>query len=143
MASIVRITSITPSILKTINNLIPQVSPSARSLSRALAEKIMRDKNTFLLAVRESGEMVGMGLLVLRALPTGLKARVEDVVVDEKFRGRGFGKKLMKAIIALARKKGAISLHLSSKTSRVAANRLYQQLGFKLRETNNYKMVLR
>ena len=143
MASVIRITLITPSILKTINNLIPQVSPSARPLSRALAEKIMHDENIFLLAVREHGEIVGIGTLVLRALPTGLKARVEDVVVDQKFRGRGFGKKLMKTIIALARKKGATSLHLSSRTSRVAANRLYQQLGFKLRETNNYKMELR
>lgn len=70
--------------------------------------------------------------LVTFPLPSGLRARIEDVVVDQDARGQGVGTALTMAALELAQDQGARSIDLTSRTSRIAANRLYQQLGFQL-----------
>lgn len=68
------------------------------------------------------------------------KAWIEDVVVDQNYRGKGYGKVMIDKVIALCRNKGNMTLMLTSRPSRIVANRLYQSLGFEKRETNVYKM---
>jgi ribosomal protein S18 acetylase RimI-like enzyme len=77
--------------------------------------------------------------LVTFPLPTGLRARIEDVVVDQAARGQGVGTALTMAAIDQAQVQGARSIDLTSRASRVGANRLYQQLGFQLRDSNVYR----
>ena len=77
--------------------------------------------------------------LVTFPLPSGLRARIEDVVVDQDARGRGVGTALTMAALDLAQGQGARSIDLTSRASRVAANRLHQQLGFRLRDSNLYR----
>ena len=80
--------------------------------------------------------------LVLFRIPTGLRAWIEDVVVDEAARGRGVGETLNRAAIEWARGAGATTVDLTSRPSREAANRLYRRLGFQERATNVYRLDL-
>ncbi len=85
------------------------------------------------------GPIVGTLTLVVFRIPTGLRAWIEDVVVDESVRGRGVGEALTLAAIDLAAAAGARTVDLTSRPSREAANRLYRRLGFEQRDTNVYR----
>jgi ribosomal protein S18 acetylase RimI-like enzyme len=91
------------------------------------------------LATEDDGTIVGTLTLAIFRIPTGLRAWIEDVVVDERARGRGVGAALTNAAIRLASDQGARTVDLTSRPSREAANRLYQRLGFVARETNVYR----
>jgi len=125
--------------LDAINGLLPQLSPSAVALDESDLRNIVDSESTKLfLAIDEDG-VFGMLSLVLFRIPTGRKAWVEDVVVDEKARGRGVGKLLTEHAIQVAREHGAHSVDLTSRPSREAANALYQRVGFEQRVTNVYR----
>ncbi len=98
---------------------------------------------TVLLAVRQSGRLVGMLTLVIFAIPTGIRAIIEDVVVDERYRGQGVAQALTREALGLAEAAGARTVDLTSRPSREAANRLYQKLGFQKRDSNVYRYTLR
>jgi ribosomal protein S18 acetylase RimI-like enzyme len=83
--------------------------------------------------------IVGSLTLVIFHIPTGIRAWIEDVVVDADARGKGVGEALNKFALAEAKRQGATTVDLTSRPSREAANRLYQRLGFKARETNVYR----
>jgi len=125
--------------LDAINGLLPQLSPSVVALEESDLRNIVDSESTKLfLAIDEDG-VFGMLSLVLFRIPTGRKAWVEDVVVDEKARGRGVGKVLTEHAIQVAREHGAHSVDLTSRPSREAANALYQRVGFEQRVTNVYR----
>jgi ribosomal protein S18 acetylase RimI-like enzyme len=81
--------------------------------------------------------------LVTFPLPTGPRARIEDVVVDQDARGQGVGTALVGAAVERARAAGARTVDLTSRTARVAANRLYEELGFRRRDASVYRYRLR
>jgi ribosomal protein S18 acetylase RimI-like enzyme len=60
-------------------------------------------------------------------------------VVDEAVRGRGVGEGLSQEAVRRALELGARTVELTSRPSREAANRLYQRLGFVLRDSNVYR----
>jgi ribosomal protein S18 acetylase RimI-like enzyme len=91
---------------------------------------------------RLDGEVVGSLTLAFYRIPTGLKAWIEDVVVDDTARGRGLGEALNRAALDEARRRGAKDVSLTSRPSREAANRLYRRIGFEPRETNVYRYTL-
>ena len=127
--------------LDAINGLLPQLSSSVFALEESDLRNIVDSESTKLfLAIDEDG-VFGMLSLVLFRIPTGRKAWVEDVVVDEKARGRGVGKLLTEHAIQVALQHGAHSVDLTSRPSREAANALYQRVGFEQRETNVYRFL--
>lgn len=121
--------------------LMSQLSAGARMTQKSCTE-VIEDANNHLFAAREDGRIVGIGMLVVMRLLTGKRGRIEDVVVDEVFRGQGIGEQLAKALIAAAKDAGLSAVDLSSRPERVAANNLYRKLGFKQRETNVYRLEL-
>ena len=125
--------------LDAINGLLPQLSPSAVALDESDLTSIVNSESTKLFLATDEDEVFGMLSLVLFRIPTGRKAWVEDVVVDEKARGRGVGKLLTEHAVSVAREHGAHSVDLTSRPSRAAANALYQRVGFQQRETNVYR----
>src|SRR5581483_8719738 len=123
-----------------VERLVRQLSRSSPAPSAAELEEIVRSPASHLLLARDAdGEIVGMLTLAVLRIPTGLRAWIEDVVVDEAARGRGVGAELTNAAIRLAGQRGARTVDLTSRPSREAANRLYQRLGFVQRETNVYR----
>jgi ribosomal protein S18 acetylase RimI-like enzyme len=129
----------TPEVLNGLNRILPQLSSSAPPLTLEQLDDICVNDTVFI--ARDNGVIVGSLTLVIFRLPTGLRAWIEDVVVDEAARGKGVGEKLNKAAIKATFDSGARTLDLTSRPSREAANRLYQKLGFKARETNVYRFA--
>ena len=124
-----------------INRLLAQLSRSAPPLDADAVRQIATWDGNSLLVAREAGQIVGMLTLVMFPIPTGLRAWIEDVVVDESVRGQGVGATLSREAVRLARAAGARTIDLTSRPSREAANRLYQRLGFRLRDTSVYRMA--
>ena len=125
--------------LRAVNQLLPQLSSSAPPLSLERLSEIIHSSSVHLYIAREEQEVLGMLSLVLFSIPTGIRAWVEDVVVDEKARGKGVGKALSVHVLREALRLGAMTVDLTSRPSRVAANQLYQRVGFTKRETNVYR----
>ena len=122
--------------------LIPQLSKSSPPPTRdELAAMIGSDASDVLVA-RVDGRIAGSLTLVTFRIPTGVRAWIEDVVVDESARGHGVGEALNQFALDLARRKGAKTVDLTSRPSREAANRLYQRIGFVARDTNVYRFDL-
>jgi len=125
--------------LDAVNQLLPQLSSSAPPLSVDRLRELILSRSVHLYIAREDQEVLGMLSLVLFPIPTGMRAWVEDVVVDEKARGKGIGKALSEHALKEALRLGAMTVDLTSRPSRVAANLLYQRVGFTKRETNVYR----
>lgn len=122
--------------------LIPQLSSSSPAPGRAGLESIVSNPNSALFVAKSGGTIVGSLTLALYVIPTGLKAWIEDVVVDDAARGQGVGESLNRAALDEARRRGAKDVSLTSRPSRQAANRLYQRIGFDQRDTNVYRYRL-
>jgi len=124
--------------------LIPQLSRSAPALDdAAIAAIVGGDATHLLLAEDVDGSVLGSLTLVVFRIPTGMRAWIEDVVVDGDARGRGVGDALNRFAIDLAAELDCRTVDLTSRPSREAANRLYQRIGFVARETNVYRYELR
>ena len=137
--TITEVNRMEPSLLAAFEQLMPQLSanhppPTAEDLG-ALIESPSR----LLMAIGEQEEILGTATLSVFRIPSGLRCRIEDVVVDQNARGRGVGAALTRKALLLAREMGAPGVDLTSNPQRKAANRLYQRLGFEPRETNLYR----
>ncbi len=130
----------TAEVVEALARLLPQLSSATPPDASELAT-IMAGGSTVFVA-RVDGVIVGSLTLVLYRIPTGLKAWIEDVVVDDAARGRGVGEALNRAALDAARRHGAKAVSLTSRPSRQAANRLYERIGFSARDTNVYRISL-
>jgi len=154
---------VTDELVIAVHRLLPQLSRSARLPSGAELDEIVTSPATTLLVARDdalagvedegstgraapgeatAGLIVGMLTLVTFRIPTGVRAWVEDVVVDTAAGRRGAGTALVEAALQVAGARGAQTVDLTSRPSREAANRLYQRAGFEARETNVYRALL-
>lgn len=122
--------------------LIPQLSSSNPPPSREHLTEMVQSPATLVLIARVDGRIAGSLTLAMFRIPTGLRAWIEDVVVDGDARGNGVGEALNLRAIEEARKRGAVTVDLTSRPSREAANRLYQRLGFVARDTNVYRFTI-
>ena len=125
-----------------INRLMPQLTPTQANVSEDSLNELIANGASELIIAQEGEEIVGTLSLIVFTIPTGKKAFIEDVVVDEKHRGKGLAEKMVSEAINLAKQKSVKRIELSSRPSRIAANKLYQKLGFKIRETNFYRLEL-
>jgi len=136
-------TEVTPELIDCCRRLIPQLSASNPPPSvTELTELVESPATTMFVARAEDGTVAGALTLCAFRIPTGVRAWIEDVVVDSDFRGQGIGEALTLAAISEAGRKGAKTVDLTSRPSRGAANRLYQRLGFTQRDTNVYRLAL-
>jgi ribosomal protein S18 acetylase RimI-like enzyme len=135
--------AVTDELVAAFARLVPQLSRSSPVPGEAELAEIVASPATVLLVARQAGAIVGSLTLVLFRIPTGVRAWIEDVVVDESARGQGVGEALSRRAIDLAASAGARTVDLTSRPSREAANRLYRRIGFEQRDTNVYRYVQR
>lgn len=137
--SVERINEASEELLEGVNHLIPQLSSSTKPLSMEQLETFLAQPDMYFFVYKHEGKILGMLSLATFVIPTGLRAWIEDVVVDGEARGQGAGQKLVEEACAFANNMGARTVDLTSRPSREAANRLYVRCGFKIRETNVYR----
>lgn len=163
MLRVSAVQEVTDELITAVHRLLPQLSASARLPSGAEIDQIVTSQTTTLLVARDDdlggvdgddeegwtaedetadGRIVGMLTLVTFRLPSGVRAWIEDVVVDSAARGRGAGEALTQAALEIASARGARTAELTSRPSRQAANHLYQKMGFQRRESNLYRFEL-
>ena len=139
MVSLEEPQEVTDDLLASIGRLVAQLSSSSAPPVWADLETIVTSPATTLIVARNDDQMVGMLTLALFRIPTGVRAWIEDVVVDSSARGQGVGEALSRRALELAAQAGARTVELTSRPSRQAANRLYRRIGFQIRETNVYR----
>jgi ribosomal protein S18 acetylase RimI-like enzyme len=125
-----------------VTALVPQLSSSSPTPSRADLERIVTDPATTLFVARDRGRIVGMLTLAVFRIPTGVRAWIEDVVVDDAARGGGVAGALVQAALDLSSRLGARTVDLTSRPHREAAHRLYLRMGFEVRRTSVYRRPL-
>ena len=112
------------------------------SLTQTNLLMVLKDSNCHLYVILDGESVMGCATLCVFHSPTGTKASVEDVIVSSAYRGQHLGKQLMKYVLEQAKAFAPIELHLTSNPMRVAANKLYQSIGFQKKETNCYQMTI-
>jgi len=140
--NIATVTTCTDELLQGINALLPQLSSSATALTLDQLAAIIASDAITLFTADIDGVLVGTLTLATFPIPTGIRAWIEDVVVDTNARGHGVGEALTKAAVAHAAALGAKTVDLTSRPSREAANALYRKVGFVQRETNVYRFTI-
>ncbi|MBH01809.1 MAG: GNAT family N-acetyltransferase [Acidimicrobiaceae bacterium] len=129
-------------LVSAMTRLVPQLSNSNPPPDRSVLEEIVASDSSILIAAFIDGVIVGSLTLIIFSIPTGKRAWIEDVVVDENYRNIGIGEALNQEAINIARRLGAKTVDLTSRPSREAANRLYSRLGFVQRNTNIYRFEI-
>jgi ribosomal protein S18 acetylase RimI-like enzyme len=146
-ATIVAVRAVTAELVAAFERLLPQLSPGAPPLDAVALAEIVDSPATELFVARDgdggvgvgAGTVVGAVTLVVFRIPSGLRARIESLVVDRDARRRGVGEALCRAALARASERGVDTVDLTSSPARDAANGLYRRLGFTLRGTNVYR----
>ena len=142
--NIVELQSLTKAHEEELIALMRELAPDLTVTTEMLWSAVESANAHLFAAIDDDGRIVGCANLCVFESPTGRKASVEDVVVLSSCRGQHLGKALMKHLIGFACSElKDVDLHLTSRPTRFAANKLYQSLGFELRGTNFYRMKIR
>jgi ribosomal protein S18 acetylase RimI-like enzyme len=136
------LSTVTDEVVDAFERLLPQLSSSAKRLDAAALSAVASDSASTVFIARIGGRIVGSLTLATFAIPTGVRAWIEDVVVDESARGQGIASALITEALKLAKKAGARTVDLTSRPTRESAGRLYERMGFEQRETRNYRYKL-
>ena len=139
---IYRVTEYSAELLEALERLLPQLSTSATMPSKEYIENILSNKSSHILVAEIDDKIVGMLSLVIVDIPTGRKAWIEDVVVDDAARGLGLGQTLVEQAKELAASLGAKKIYRTSNPSRKAAHALYSKCGFEVYDTTLFRLNL-
>jgi ribosomal protein S18 acetylase RimI-like enzyme len=137
------VTQVDVELFDAFQRLVPQLTNNNPPPSLDELTALVRDSSSTLMVARgDAGKIIGALTLTVYRVPTGIRSIIEDVIVDNSARGLGVGEALMKRAIEVARERGASNISLTCNPMRESANRLYQRMGFKKRETNAYQIKL-
>ena len=140
MTSIIEIKTYSPEYHEAMQRFLNQLTTSPMVLTEGMFQQLLASVNSHLFFIMKDEQIAGMLTVGIYYSPTGGKAWIEDVVVDETFRGQGLSKQLVAHAIEFVKSKQIPLLMLTSNPKRIAANKLYQAMGFERKETNVYRM---
>jgi ribosomal protein S18 acetylase RimI-like enzyme len=144
MITIERLTEATDAAVADINRLLPQLSRQTRPMTGEILRQIITGSDQLFVARDDEheGRIIGAAQLMINVQLVRTKSWLEDLVVDEHYRGQRIGKRLIEAVIAAARAAGTETLDLSSKPNRSGVYAMYESLGFRRRETSLFRLAL-
>ncbi len=140
MTEIIKIQTYSPEYHEAMQCFLDQLTSNPMTLTEEMFKELLASSNSHLFFLLKDGQIAGMLTIGIYYSPTGGKAWIEDVVVDESFRGQGLSKLLVAHAIEFTKAQQIPSLMLTSNSKRIAANKLYQTMGFSRKETNVYRM---
>lgn len=137
-------TEATPELQEAMARLLPQLNPRLTVPDLDRLQRLVADPAVTLLVARDGDEIVGTTTVIVYTTPFWIKARLDEVVVDAGARGKGVGEALVKASLDVARARGVQVVELQSGRgpNREVAHRLYERLGFQIRDTDVFRIVL-
>jgi GNAT superfamily N-acetyltransferase len=140
MINIIEISTYSTEYHEAMQRFLDQLTTNPMTLTEAMFRQLLESTNSHLFFLMKDNQIAGMLTVGIYYSPTGGKAWIEDVVVDESFRGQGLSKLLVAHAIEFVKGKQIPLLMLTSNPKRIAANKLYQAMGFGRKETNVYRM---
>ena len=140
--TIEQVVTFSPQEALAIKQLAQKIGPNHKPLTDNDIHGMISSPSTFIFLAKDDGTISGMIALIVYRIPYAKKAIIEDLIVDEKYRGQGIGNQLVTRALAEASDQGVAYVDLSSRPERIASNGLYERLGFKKRDTNVYRLVL-
>lgn len=132
----------TDEVMAAFARLLPQLSPAARPLTRDALVRMLSFDAAAVLIARLDGRIVGTLTLLIFPVPSGIRARIEDLVVDEAARGQGVAWALTAQALEMARRAGVRTVDLTASPAEEDTTRVYERLGFQWRESSVYRFVL-
>jgi len=134
----------TPEVQTALARLLPQLNSALAVPDMARLERLVADPDVTLLVAKDGDEIVGTTTVIVYTTPFWIKARLDEVVVEASARGKGVGEALVNAALQVGREKGAQVAELQSGRgpNREAAHRLYERLGFRIRDSDVMRIVL-
>jgi len=139
---IVQLQEVSDRDLSEVNNLFSQLTQHSKNATIEQLEGMLKSPNVEWWVARDDNKMIGMGILLVFLKSIGISAQIQEMVIDEDYRGKGIGKMIAHKMIDRAKARGATHIDLTSNPSRTAANAFYQGLGFEKRDTNVYRLKL-
>src|SRR2546429_7623641 len=138
------VTHLTAEIHEALGRLLPQLNAKLGVPDADRMRRMLDDPDVVLLIARDGERIVGTTTVIVYTTPYWIKARLDEVVVDESARGRGVGEALVKAALDVGRERGAQVAELQSGRgpARAAAHKLYERIGFKIRGTGGFSISL-
>ena len=140
MTNIIEINTYSAEYHEAMQRFLDQLTTHPMTLTETMFRQLIDSDNSHLFFLMKEGQIAGMLTVGIYYSPTGGKAWIEDVVVDKAFRGQGLSKQLVAHAIEFTQSKQIPLLMLTSNPKRIAANKLYQVMGFSRKETNVYRM---
>jgi ribosomal protein S18 acetylase RimI-like enzyme len=137
--AIEELSDVTDEVVEAFARLLPQLSTSAAPLDATALRDVVSSPAVTVLLAKNDGLIVGTTSLVVFRIPTGVRAWIEDVIVDSAAGHQGIGKALVREAVDRAQQAGARSVDLTTRPSRVAAGNLYEKVGFTQRETRVFR----
>lgn len=137
-------TEATPELQAALARLLPQLNPTLPVPDMERLRRLVADPAVTVLIAREGRQVIGTTTVIVYTTPFWIKARLDEVVVDAQARGRGVGEALVKASLEVGRRAGAQVAELQSGKGplRAAAHRLYERMGFRIRDTDVFRISL-
>lgn len=138
------VSEVTTELQESLARLLPQLNPRLLVPDLERLRRLLADPAVALLVARDGDQIVGTTTVVIYTTPFWIKARLDEVVVDAGARGKGVGEALVKAALEVGRERGAQVAELQSGRgeARAAAHRLYERLGFQIRDSDVMRVVL-
>jgi phosphinothricin acetyltransferase len=125
---------------KEVENIFVQLTGNRVKIN---TNSLIKDKGVNCLILEESGNIIGFGSLIIHQVPSeGFIARIEDVIILDTHRGKGYGRKILEELIRIAKKKKVKKINLTSNPKRIEARNLYSSMGFELYETGVFRMKI-
>lgn len=139
------VTEVTRELHAALARLLAQLNSRLPAPTMERLQRIIDDPAVTLLVAMEGDEIIGTSTVIVYSTPFWIKARLDEVVVDEGARGKGVGEALVQACLDIGRERGAQVAELQSGhgPERAAAHRLYERMGFRIRETDVFRIELR
>lgn len=130
-------------------NLLQQLNPDTKLMNSQQFWSVARqDRCVTALALDYSDplktKIVGIAMMFVHQKFSSTNGFVEDVVVDNAYRGQKIGEKLMEKLLEVAKALNLKNVSLSSgnKSERAAAHKLYLKLGFEKRDSTLFRKKL-
>jgi ribosomal-protein-alanine N-acetyltransferase len=129
-------------IRKLENNDINQVikiwtNSFSRNFDKPINPNYLSDPNSITIVISEEKIIIGVATLHIIKKLTRILGLIEDVAVNEDYRGLGIGKKLVKELIKIGNEKNCDKIVLSSSEKN---SKFYEKIGF---QKNELQMVIR
>jgi ribosomal protein S18 acetylase RimI-like enzyme len=128
----------TEELLQAIHRLLPQLTEARTPPTLDQLAETVAGQTVLVARDDETGAIVATATFIRYRVSSGLKGRLEDVIVDSSVRGQGVGEELVQEVLRRANEAQVLMLELTSMPYRESANRLYKRLGFVRKPTNVY-----